>query len=131
MSLLFEILRNPEVVRGTRRLIRRHPIAAVAVGTLLGVTAFAMLTRPSRTPRDEPFTAAGLGPARGRDWIPPPPAEVEARERAVRVWAYRLGQGEVELAQVPADLAYDVERYRMAGGREPAGSADGAIPFDW
>lgn len=132
MSRLSELLRDPELVRGAQRLIRRHPIAAVAAGALLGAAAFAVLKRPAPAPiAVAVWPKAGGGGGSRIPWIPPSPAAVRARERAVRVWAYRLEQGEAELAEVPPELAYDVERYRLAGGREPAGSADGAIPFDW
>lgn len=136
MSGLLDLLVDPEVQGAVGRFFRRRPILAAVVGGFAGAVAYAAIThRPDPDElkaRGALLRAAMPAPASLRriPFIPPTPAAIAAREREVRVWAYRIGQG-ASLRDVPARLAYDVERYVLAGGREPPGNADGAIPYDW
>lgn len=136
MSGLLDLLVDPEVQGAVGRFFRRRPILAAVVGGFAGAVAYAAIThRPDPDEikaRGALLRAAMPPPASLRriPFIPPTPAAVAAHERAVRVWAYQLGQGAAP-ADVPAHLAADVERYVAAGGRERHGNAESAFPFDW
>ena len=134
-SGLLGFLNDPDVARAVGGFFRRHPIATAVVGGFAGAAAYVALTRRPRRPEPPPpvplaFPRWASAPASRIPWIPPTPAAIAAHERAVRVWAYRLGQGAAS-ANVPAHLAADVERYVAAGGRERHGNAEGAVPYDW
>ncbi|MCC7024615.1 MAG: hypothetical protein IT338_17440 [Thermomicrobiales bacterium] len=126
------LLNDPDVARAVGGFFRRHPIATAVVGGFAGAAAYVALTRRPEPPPPVPLALPrwSSAPASRIPWIPPTPAAIAAHERAVRVWAYQLGQGAAP-ADVPAHLAADVERYVAAGGRERHGNAEGAFPFDW
>lgn len=128
---LLGLLNDPDVARAVGGFFRRHPIATAVVGGFAGAVAYVALThRPPPAPVPLALPRWASAPASRIPWIPPTPAALAAHERAVRVWAYRLGQGAAP-ADVPSHLAADVERYVAAGGRERPGNAEGAVPFDW
>jgi len=148
---LLGFLSDPAVASAVGKFFRKRPLLTAAVGGFVGAAAYAALTHrpepaePPASPRAAgtviltPWSGMGdavrphapaVRPRREPAPLPPTPAAIAARARAVRVWAFRVGQG-ASPAEVPIDLVADVDRYVAAGGREPHGNAHGAFPFDW
>lgn len=130
---LLGLLMDPDVGRAVGRFMRRPMVAAMVAGAA-GAAIYAVLThRPESEPAPAVLPQLRVAPApraSRSSWIPPTPEAIARHEREVRVWAYRVGQG-AAIADVPRELADDVERYVAAGGRESPGCAEGATPYDW